>query len=321
MISVVIVSYNTRELLRACLRSLRRSEPAAEVIVVDNASGDDSVAMVRKEFKNVRVIVNKRNRGFAAANNQGFKVAKGDVIAMLNADTEVPKGGLSRLAKELARDSGIGIVGPQLRNASGEVQQSASWRAPGLLTLFLEYTLLNRVLYRLFPAVRYPGKQLLTRAELRKRRTVGDLLGACEVFRKSLLKEVGMLDEQFFIFLEETDFSCRVRDAGYDLVYLPAVRILHHWGASVDSAGSLANRFGLFYPSLYKFLRKRHGASYVALARLLALVLLPITLLFVWLVWIPLALLSLVAGKPLYQAASNQVPMLWGALRWHWGLR
>ncbi|HEY8108884.1 MAG TPA: glycosyltransferase family 2 protein [Patescibacteria group bacterium] len=320
-LSVVIVNFNTKELLRECLVSLRTAEPKAEVIVIDNASKDGSVAMVRKEFPKVRLIANKKNKGFAAANNQGFKVAKGDVVVMLNSDTEVPKGGLSKLAKELEQDPKVGVVGPQLRNADGEVQQSASWRDPGLLTLFLEYTLLNRVLYRLFPTIRYPGKQLLTRAELRKRRAVGDLLGACEVFRRDLLKEVGTLDERFFIFLEETDFSRRVREAGYDLLYQPGVRVLHHWGAAIDSGGSLAKRFNLFYPSLYKFFQKHHGDGYVAVARLLALVLLPVTLAFVLLAWIPLALLSLLTGKPFYRMAVNQLPMLWGALRWHWGLR
>ena len=195
---------------------------------------------------------------------------------MLNSDTEVPKGALSKLARHLERHPDTGVVAPQLRNADGELQQSASWRAPGLLTLFLEYTLLNRVLYRLLPAVRYPGKQLLTRAELRKRRNVGDLLGACVAFRKELLEEVGSLDERFFVFLEETDFNARVRDAGYALTYLPAVRVLHHWGGSVDTAGSMARRFDLFYPSLYRFFRKRHGGAYVTAARLSALVLLPI---------------------------------------------
>lgn len=326
-LSIIIVNFNTRDLLRACLRSLRKAEPRAEVIVVDNGSKDGSAAMVRKEFGKsgrsgkVRLIANKRNKGFAAANNQGFKRAHGDMIVMLNSDTEVPKDALSKLARELERHPETGVAGPQLRNARGEVQQSASWRAPGLLTLFLEYTLLNRVLYRLLPAVRYPGKQLLTRAELGKRRRVGDLLGACMVFRKGLLEEVGALDERFFVFVEETDFNCRVRDAGYDLVYLPTVRILHHWGGTVDSSGSLARRFNLFYPSLYRFFRKRHGGAYVAAARLLALVLLPVSLAAVLLAWLPLGIVGALTGKPLARAAANQLPVLWGPLRWHLGVR
>ncbi|MDP3999867.1 MAG: glycosyltransferase family 2 protein [bacterium] len=327
MISVVIVNFNTRDLLRACLRSVRKAEPRAEVIVVDNGSKDGSAAMVQKEFGKtgrsgkVRLVANKRNRGFAAANNQGFAKARGDVIVMLNSDTEVPKGALSKLARELERHPEVGVVAPQLRNAAGEVQQSASWRAPGLLTLFLEYTLLNRVLYRMLPAVRYPGKQLLTRAELGKRRDVGDLLGACMVFRKELLKEIGTLDERFFVFLEETDFNARVRDAGYGLVYLPTVRVLHHWGGSIDSDGSLAKRFSLFYPSLYRFFRKRHGSLYVGMARLAALILLPVSLILILLSLIPIGIVSLLTGKSFFRAVTNQLPVLWGALRWHWGIR
>lgn len=320
-LSVVIVSYNTEDLLRRCLTSLGAQPEQIETIVVDNGS-DESAAMVAKEFPQVKLIKNDYNVGFAAANNQGFAAASGEYVVMLNSDCEVPasaapRGPLGQLADCLAAHPGVGIVGPRLVNEDGSVQQSATWSEPTLLSEFWEYTLLNRVLYKVFPTTRYPGKRLLTPAELEHDQTVSDLLGACLVFRRSLLDTVGTLDERFFVFLEETDFARRTRRAGLQLWFLPQVTVTHRWGGSIDAGGSLDKRFALFFPGLYKFFAKHHNPAYVVVAYSEAL----LGSVFALLVSGVLFLIGLLASASVRRRATNLARLYAATLRWHLGWR
>jgi GT2 family glycosyltransferase len=320
-VSVVIVNYRTCDLLRTCLETLAKQKQSHEVIVADNASDDGSVEMLAKEFPKVKVIANDRNVGFAAANNQGFTAANGDLLMMLNADTELPETTvLGDLAKALTADPRIGVLGPRLLNAAGQVQPSAAWTDPTLLTLGLEYTLLNRLLYRVFGDQRYVGKLLLSPGELAEPQDVGDLLGAALIFRRSLLDEIGRLDEQFFVFLEETDFNRRARRARYILRYDPRIELIHHWGGSVDSAGNLRRRFELYYPSLYAFLRKHHGRLYAGLAYGEAVV---GSLVAAALVGVGLLVATLLRPiRPgIRRSVLGQWPIVSGILRWHLGSR
>lgn len=319
LVSVVIVSYNTVDLLRDCLNSLVAQPDRLEVIVVDNASADDSVKMVKTEFPDVITIKNTTNKGFAAANNQGFAKATGEYILMLNSDCEVPEpaGGsaLSALVRTLETQPDVGVVAPKLQNGDGTVQQSATWSEPTLLTEFLEYTLLNRILYKLLPNRRYPGKRLLSLGELGTSHDVADLLGACLLFRASLLERIGPFDERFFLFLEETDFNRRVRQHGQSLRYQPETTVIHHWGSSVDQAGTLRKRFSLYFPSLYTYWRKHHSVAYVAAGYLITLVGSLLTCLLAWLLLIP-GLLS-----PGIRRLSSSLRTIYGAtLGWHLGL-
>lgn len=318
-ISVIIVSYNTADLLRDCLASLARQPERLEIVVVDNASSDDSVGMVKREFPHVVLIKNQQNRGFAAANNQGFAEATGQYILMLNSDCEIPETNgestLSALVRTLETQPDVGVVAPRLQNGDGTVQQSATWSEPTLLTEFYEYTLLNRILYKLFPSRRYPGKRLLSHQELGTSHDVADLLGACLLFRASLLETVGTLDERFFLFLEETDFNRRVRATGLSLRYQPETTVIHHWGSSVDQAGTLRRRFALYFPSLYTYWRKHHSAAYAAAGYLITLVGSLTTYLVAWLLLVP-GLIS-----PGLCRLSVSLRAIYGsALGWHLGL-
>ncbi len=318
MISVVIVSYNTVDLLRACLESLQRQTARLQTIVVDNASADGSDELVRKQFPDVALIANQTNRGFAAANNQGFDLATGEFVLMLNSDTELPERDvLEKLAGYLRAHPHVGIVAPRLAAVDGEIQHSAGWTEPTLLTLFYEYTLLNRVLYRLFPEKRYPGKQLLSRSELERTQVVGDLLGACLLVRRRLIEQAGGLDERFFIFLEETDFNLRIRQRGFELHYLPDVAVVHHWGGSIDSVTTPRQRYDLYYPSLYAFLTKHRGRSYAAAAYGLAVVCSLAAAVGLAVLWLPLALAGTVTRRPLARAVANQWRVVKAVLRWH----
>lgn len=320
--SVVIVNYNTRELLRACLQSVRKQNVSVEIIVVDNASKDGSAAMVQQVFPEVTLIANPDNRGFAAANNQGFAIATGEYVLMLNSDTEITNpNSVSRLTEYLETHPEVGIVAPRLRNAESVIQQSAAWHTPNLLTLFLEYSLLNRVLYRLWPTKRYPGKVLLSLEELKSSQTVADLLGACLLFRKALLDELGWLDEQFFIFLEETDFNRRARQAGYELRYWPEVEVMHRWGSSIDTGSSLKSRYGLYYPSLYNYLMKHEGLPYAAIAYAEAVLISGISLVLLLFGWIFGSAAALVGRPALRQSVLNQLSVVSGIVAWHFGRR
>jgi GT2 family glycosyltransferase len=269
--SVVIVSYNTKKLLQACLETVIVQTPRPEVIVVDNGSHDGSPELVEQNYRAVKLIKNTRNLGFAAANNQAFHEVTGDVIVMLNSDTELPAPTtLEALATQLSQHPEVGVVAPRLINGQGEVQASVAWTEPTLLTTLYEYTLLNRLLYKVFASRRYPGKLLLTAAEMAHPQSVGDAIGACLAFRRTLLTEVGLLDERFFFFLEETDFNLRVRRAGYKIQYLPEHEVIHHWGGSVDKAGTLTKRFSHYFPSLYAFYGKYHSGWYVSTQKAIA---------------------------------------------------
>lgn len=269
--SVVIVSYNTKKLLQACLETVMVQTPRPEVIVVDNGSHDGSPELVEQNYQAVKLIKNTRNLGFAAANNQAFHEVTGDVIVMLNSDTELPTPTtLEALATHLSQHPEVGVVAPRLTNGQGEMQASVAWTEPTLLTTLYEYTLLNRLLYKVFASRRYPGKLLLTAAEMAHPQSVGDAIGACLAFRRTLLTEVGLLDERFFFFLEETDFNLRVRRAGYKIQYLPEHEVIHHWGGSVDKAGTLTKRFSHYFPSLYAFYGKYHSGWYVGTQKAIA---------------------------------------------------
>jgi GT2 family glycosyltransferase len=218
-LSVIIVNWNTRAELRACLKSLRVS--GAELIVVDNASADESAQMVRETFPEVVLIANSENRGYAAANNQGIARSRGEFLMLLNPDTELPPEAPGQLVDFLRAHPKAGAVAPRLVHPDGRVQESVrGWPTPG--ALFTEAT-----------GVRLPGDPYrVAVAELTEPVRVPQPMTSCLVVRRSALEQVGNLDERFPIFFNDVDFCFRLWEAGWEVWYLPAVRVLHHGGAS-----------------------------------------------------------------------------------------
>lgn len=209
MVSVIVVSYNTRDLLRACLASI---EPHHEVIVVDNASQDGSAAMVRAEFPHVTLIENTRNLGFGAANNQGIAVAKGELVLLLNSDAEATPGAIDRLAEAISGD--VAAVGGKLIHSDGRLQESAA----GPLTLWVvacEQLYLERFAKSYWCSSRLPqGGQ------------VAQVIGACLMFRP-----VERFDERYFLYCEDTDLCRRLQHHG-KILYVPEAVFKHQLGAS-----------------------------------------------------------------------------------------
>jgi len=243
-----------RDLLRRALASVYASwddKPGLEIIVVDNASHDDSVAMLRATFPDVQVIANTENRGFTGGNNQGLAAATGDFLLLLNPDTEVVDNALPRMVEYLQAHPDVGMAGPQLLNPDGSVQSSRR-RFPTLPVLFLESTWLEKLA---------PRKQLhYYYAQEQPDDLVQDvdwITGAAMLTRREAFAQVGGMDEGFFMYSEELDWCRRMRDAGWRIVYFPEARVIHHEGKSSEQV--VPARHIYFQSSKVRYARKYHG--------------------------------------------------------------
>jgi len=247
--SVIVVSWNTRDLLDACLSSVRARAPGAELIVVDNGSEDGSAARVRERFPEAVLIVNTSNRGFARAVNQGIDRSTRSVIVLLNPDATLSEGAPDELLRALDADPAIGIAGAQLLDADGARQHSFD----NVPTLASEC--LNKSLLRLLMPGRYPDK---SRA-LEGVTDVESVIGACIAIPRAAIEKVGSLDEAFFVFLEETDWCLRMRRAGLRVVHVPSARVVHLQGKSKATRPVLARIE--YARSLFLFFRKHRGVA------------------------------------------------------------
>jgi GT2 family glycosyltransferase len=272
-LSVVVVNWNVRDLLWRCLKSVvsgqwtvvsTNHQPLTiEIIVVDNASTDGSVEMVRTEFPNVTLIANPSNTGFSAANNLGIATAQGRYVLLLNPDTEVLDQALTTLVGYMDAHPDAGIVGPQLLHPDGTVQSSRR-RFPNLATLFLESTWLERWappgLLRRYYFLDQPDRVTLD---------VDWVTGAAMLARKETIQQVGGIDEGFFMYSEEMDWCRRVKAAGWRVVYHPAAQIIHYMGKSSEQA--VPARHVNFQRSKIRYTHKHHGPRLATALRLFLL--------------------------------------------------
>lgn len=246
-LSVVIVSWNTRDLLRACLKSLaaQAADPGFDIWVVDNASADGSAEMVRREFPSVRLIANDRNLGYARANNQAIRQCPGRDIFLLNPDTEVRVGALAALAAGFSLDSRIGIIGCRLLNSDGSWQPSC----------------------RRFPSWRtaFSGDLWVRRQRPEEKRRVDWVSGAAWAVRQEVWDKIGLLDENLFLFSEEIDLCRRADRAGFQTVYWPEAVVVHHHGMSVKQWSG--DEYIQLNKSLFYYFRKNHGPLSAAVFR------------------------------------------------------
>jgi len=228
-LSVILVNWNTRQILQDCLESIYRETAGVsfEVFVVDNASGDGSAQMVRQRFPQVRLIENDVNRGFAAANNQAIARASGDYILLLNSDTIVLDNALAKTLRVARRHPETGIVGCRVLNADRTLQPSC-FMAPSLLNLLLLTTYLSR----LFKRNRFFGRERMTWWDRTDQRPVEVVTGCFMLIRRQVIHDIGLLDEDFFMYGEETDFCWRAGQAGWQLLFTPEAEIIHLGGAS-----------------------------------------------------------------------------------------
>lgn len=206
-VSVIIVSYNTADLLVACLQSVLASRQVAlEIFVVDNASKDGSANIVREQFSAVRLIANADNRGFGAANNQALRECSGKYVLFLNPDTTVEPDSLQTMIAFMESHPAVGLAGPKVLNPDGTRQDSVSLRYPG-----------HR--YGAADLGPLPGE-------------IACVLGACQIASRELLRELGGFDEDFFLYGEDQDICLRVRKCGLQIGCVPEAVIMHHGGKS-----------------------------------------------------------------------------------------
>lgn len=262
-VSFVIVSWNVRELLGRALRSIQAdaADYSCEIIVVDNASHDGTVEMLRAEFPTVRVIANAENAGFTRGNNQALAQAQGRFMFLLNPDTELAPGATQALAQfmDAPENAGVGIVGPQLVYSDGSVQSSRR-RFPKFSTALAESTVVQQW---------FPRSSTLDDFYMRDMpddvtQDVDWIVGAALFVRRELYEQIGGLDERFFMYSEELDWCLRTKQArnvqtgaAWRVVYFPGARVMHYEGKSSEQA--LAQRDIYFHSSKVRYFKKHHG--------------------------------------------------------------
>ncbi len=253
-LSIIIVSWNTRELLARCLESVYATMQGRtfEVLVVDNASRDGSAQMVREQFPQVRLIENRENVGFARANNQALRESHGDYLLLLNSDTLVLPDAVEALLAFMERYSSVGACGPRLLSADGSVQVSC-----GQLPTF------SRLLFDLTGLSRFNGHDDFPAGDSARR--VGWIQGACLLIRRETIGDVGLLDEDYFMYTEEVDWCYRASVVGWGLCYVPASRVIHYGGQS--AARAPVQKRAQLYGSKLLFVRKHYGWPLYALLK------------------------------------------------------
>lgn len=248
-LSIILVNRNTKEYLLPCLRSVLENEKRTgwNIIVVDNGSRDGSAAEVGNTFPSVDLIENEGNLGFAKAVNQGLQKASGRYVLLLNPDTQVKKRAIGELILFMDAHPDAGIAGARLLNSDGSRQNSIA-NFPSLAT-----ELLNKSLLRwLFPE-KFPGKE----RDYSEPIEVDSVIGACMMVRRDAIEQVGLLDEGYFLYLEETDWCFRIRKAGWKVYHVPQAEVYHFQGKSAEKDKRRAKIE--YYRSRYHFFYKNRG--------------------------------------------------------------
>lgn len=236
LLSILIVNWNTKDLLYRCIESIYRTtnQDTFELIVVDNASTDGSSEMVRHEFPRIKLIENASNLGFAAANNQGLNICSGEFILLLNSDTQVLNGTIDRCIDHMKLHTEVGALGCKVLNPDGSFQ-SSYFRFERLRDLIYFHYLGFRIWVPLlrrygFKTFNYPSRywgRVFTSV-----REVDVVAGCFLLTRRSVIETVGCLDEDFFFYGEEEEWCFRIKRAGWKIVYFPFTEIIHIHGAS-----------------------------------------------------------------------------------------
>ncbi len=265
-LSICIVTYNSSAVLPRCLDSIMEHRPRGqfEVIVVDNASQDGTVRLVTEKFPWVRLLCNERNRGYAAANNQAVEQARGQLILLLNPDTQVTAGALDVMMDFLRRHPRVGAVGPKLTYPDGRLQLSCH-EFPDLWTAV--YGRLG--LAQVAAASRRFGRHDMTWWDHEQCRKVGWVSGAALMVTRRAWERVGPLDEHFFMYCEDVDWQMRLARAGLECWYVPQAHIVHHEAASWEGRGRKPMRALAAHHSEFYLYRKHYGWAAEAALRAL----------------------------------------------------
>jgi GT2 family glycosyltransferase len=304
-LSIIVVNWNTELLLRECLTAVYDTTEKLrfEVIVVDNASSDNSIQMVREHFPHVRLIVNEQNLGFAKATNQGVSVATGTYVLLLNSDVMLQEGVVQRMIGLLERRPEAGIVGSALVIPDVGYQLGAAGFEPTLASALCYYFFLSK----LSPLV-FKGIWLEHRRRFRSEIEVDWVSGACLLTRSELFRTLGPLDESYFMYLEDVEWCKRARRSGWKTLYLPTVEVLHRYRGSA-SPSALTQ----WLDSLDRYYRSSHSRLEIGLFHSLAACGFLVRSLGWWLVYF--------LGRQRASAAKSQQLMAYSRKSWAlvWG--
>lgn len=281
LVAVIIVNWNTRELLQQALATLYEKTPnvSLEVVVVDNGSSDGSVDLVRDQFPDVAIVPLPENLGFAKANNIGFAHSSAPYVLLLNSDTIVLPTTVSGCVAVLDRDPTIGCVGARHLNGDGSLQRSVD-SFPSLLNDALSMT----ELHRLGPVERFLRRRFAWWGEHDRECEVGWVNGACMMVRRTVIDAVGALDEGTFIYGEEVDWCYRMQQAGWKVVFTPNAEVIHLGGQAMDQAAD--RRVHLRYAGQLRFYRRHYSGAQVAALRILFTTVSSVRLLAIGGMWI-----------------------------------
>ncbi|MGH9512767.1 MAG: glycosyltransferase family 2 protein [Terriglobales bacterium] len=258
-ISVVVVSWNTKKLVADCLDSLKGAHLSAgmEIVLVDNASTDGTVELVRRKFPDVKVIQNSENLGFARANNIGIGFTSGEYICLINSDVVVPPDCLQKMEAYLSGQPRIGMLGPKMILPDGSIGQSCM-RFPTPWNWFCRALALDS----LFKGSKIFGDFMMSGFAYDRTEDVEVLTGWFWMIRRRAMEEVGLLEEQFFMYGEDIDWPKRFHTHGWRVVFYPEAQAIHHCAGSSSSAPTR------FYVEMYRadmdYFRKHHGPLAVA---------------------------------------------------------
>ena len=253
ILSIIIVSYNVREFLEQAIRSIQKSTGSIEyeIIVVDNASSDGTVPYLRKQFSDIKIISNPDNVGFAKANNQAIKKSRGQYICLINPDTIVQEDTFAELLAFFENHPDAGCVGCKILNPDGSLQLACRRSYP---TPWVAFTKIIG-LAALFPKSRWFGRYNLTFLDPDQISRVEAISGSFMLVKRSVVRDVGGLDESFFMYGEDLDWCYRIKKAGYSIYYVPSTQIIHFKGESSKKSPFQQRR--LFYEAMRLFV-KRH---------------------------------------------------------------
>jgi len=263
-VSIIIVNWNTKGLLRDCLSSVyeHAGDFDYEIIVIDNASTDGSADMVKNDFQQVILIENSENRGFATANNQGMVVAKGRYVLLLNSDTVVLDNAIANTVRFADENPQAAVTGCRVLNSDRTLQRTC-FMFPSILNMLLSST----YLYKLFPKNRFFGREQMTwwdRSDVRK---VDVVTGCFMLVRREAIEQVGVMDEQFFMYGEETDWCYRFRKKDWKVMFAPVGQIIHFGGQS--TAQKPVAMIVQLRLSILKFIKKHYSWPAYLIARFL----------------------------------------------------
>ncbi len=258
LLSIVIVNYNVKNLLKRCLESVFEYEKdiELEVMVVDNNSSDHSQEMLKKDFPEVRLTENSRNLGFSAGCNQGIRESRGRYILFLNPDAELTRTGIKDMIDFMNSKPEAGICGPKMTDQKGNLQFSCRSFPSYLTSISSSQSILNRI----FPENVLSRKYLLKDQNRFQIREVDWVSGSCLLAKREMFEKVGLLDERFYMYVEDVDVCYRAKLAGFSVFYFPEVVVIHHIGKSTKKRK--IEMLVEHHRSMYHFYRKHYNPNF-----------------------------------------------------------